>query len=338
MATAYTLTGAVAVLMLLQSSLGLLYRHHYRDVEWIAATWLGNDWITLVVALPLLAVGAVLARRGSPRGQLLWLGTLGYALYNYFYYLLGAALNVFFPLYLGAVIAAALALILALSSTAAVTVARRFNAGTPVRLIGGYFAFVGISLASIWLAVWGAYVFTGRPTPVETEAFKLVAALDTVLMVPLLVIGGGLLWRRQAWGYVVSAIGGVQGSLYLLVLSLNSLIAASSELPLWSALAVTMTAATALLLANTEPANPRTPRTRVGGVTCSRAPAPSGLASCSSRFSTGRYGTCCSSLDWENSSHVRSAASPWRARFCWLPGSHFDGSVRHRSTMHGRSV
>jgi hypothetical protein len=255
MSVAFRLTMAVAVLMLVQSSLGLLYHQQYRDVEWIAATWLGNDWVTLVVALPLLAASAVRAGRGCARGVLLWLGTLGYAVYNYAYYLFGAALNIFFPLYLGALIIAALALIIGLSRIAPSELARLFTMRTPVRIIGGYFAFVGLSLASIWLMIWGAYIFAGRPTPVDTEAFKLVAALDTVLMTPALAIGGTLLWRRHPWGYVVSAIAGVQGSLYLLVLSLNSLMAASSEFPLWCTLAAMTSAATAALVANVEPFN-----------------------------------------------------------------------------------
>lgn len=258
MSVAFRLTAAVAILMLLQSSLGLLYRGQYRDVDWIAATWLGNDWITLVVALPLLAAGAAFARQSSARARLLWLGALGYALYNYSYYLLGAALNVFFPLYLGGVITTAVALILALSTIPPAELARGFNVHTPVRLIGGYFVFIGISLSAIWLVMWGAYVFAGRPTPVETEAFKLVAALDTVLMVPPLAIGGVLLWRRHAWGYVLSAIAGVQASLYLLVLSLNSWIATSSEFPLWCTIAVLTSTATAALLANADSANPGT--------------------------------------------------------------------------------
>src|SRR5687767_8519590 len=150
MSGAFRLTAAAAILMLLQSSLGLLYRGQYRDVDWIAATWLGNDWITLVVALPLLA-GAAFARQSSARARLLWLGALGYALYNYSYYLLGAALNVFFPLYLGGVITTAVALILALSTILPAELARGFNVHTPVRLIGGYFVFIGISLSAIWL-------------------------------------------------------------------------------------------------------------------------------------------------------------------------------------------
>jgi hypothetical protein len=76
-------------------------------------------------------------------------------------------------------------------------------------------------------------------------------------MVPALASGGVLLWRRNAWGYIVAAIAGIQGSLYLLVLSTNSVVMilrglaeAPGELPVWGTLAVTTTAVAVLLLAN----------------------------------------------------------------------------------------
>ena len=168
--------------MLAQSLLGLLFRGQYRDVEWIKATWFGNDWVTLVVALPLLLVGLALDGRGSVRGLLLWLGVVGYAAYNYAYYLLGAALNAFFPLYVASFVLAVVVLILVLSRLDLASIADNFLPTTPVRIIGGYLVAVGVSLASVWIALWAAYVFAGRPTPVEPEAFRLVAALDLSLM------------------------------------------------------------------------------------------------------------------------------------------------------------
>ena len=60
-----------------------------------------NAVITLVAVLPRLASAC---RRA-----------LGYGVYNYAYYLLGASLNVFFPLYVAAVVLAGITLILALS-------------------------------------------------------------------------------------------------------------------------------------------------------------------------------------------------------------------------------
>jgi hypothetical protein len=107
------------------------------------------------------------------------------------------------------------------------------------------------------MAMWAAYIFAGRPTPVEPEAFKLVAALDLSLMVPALMMGGVLLWRHMPWGYVVAAIAATQGALYLFVLSVNSLVAIQrgiarppGELPIWAPLTIFTAAMAVLMLAN----------------------------------------------------------------------------------------
>jgi hypothetical protein len=252
-------TPVLVSLMLAQSLTGLLFPGQYRDAEWIKATWIGNDWVTLVVAMPLLVASRAFAK-ASVRGLLLWAGVLAYAVYNYAYYLFGAALNVFFPLYLSALVVAALALMSALPHWDLAGIARNFRPGTPVRIVGGYFLFVGLGLASVWLAIWAAHMFAGRPTPIDSEAFKLVAALDSVLMVPALVIGGMLLWRRRAPGYAVAAVAGVQASLYLVVLSINAAIAITrqlvawpGELVVWVPLALSTCGMTGLLLVNARP-------------------------------------------------------------------------------------
>jgi hypothetical protein len=77
------LTATLLAVMLVQAVLGLVFQSAYRDVDWIRAAWFGNDWVTLVVAVPLLLTGFVRAAAGSIRGLLLWLGLIGYALYNY---------------------------------------------------------------------------------------------------------------------------------------------------------------------------------------------------------------------------------------------------------------
>ena len=248
-------TAILAAAILAQSGLGLLLPHQYRDAEWIKAAWTGNDWTTLALVVPLLAIAPRLARRGSVPGLLLWLGALGYAVYNGAFYLFGAALNVFFPLYVAALLLATLSLVLIVTRIDVTIVAAAFRPTTPVRMIGGYFALVGSGLASAWIAMWAAYVFAGRSTPVEPEAFKLVAALDLSLMVTTLVFGGILLWQKNKWGYVIAPIAGIQSSLYLLVLSVNSIVAirrglvtAPGELPMWGTLAVVTLAVTLLVL------------------------------------------------------------------------------------------
>jgi hypothetical protein len=127
----YILTTALAALMVLQSVLGLVFKEHYRDLEWIKATWFGNDWVTLVVAVPLLVIALLMARRGSVQALLLWLGLVGYGVYNYAYYLLGAALNAFFLLYVVAFVLSAVTLIVALSRLDVSQVAASFLETTP---------------------------------------------------------------------------------------------------------------------------------------------------------------------------------------------------------------
>jgi hypothetical protein len=243
--------------MAAQSALGLIAPWQYRDVEWIRATWFGNDWCTLAVATPMLLVAARRASGGSTRGLLVSLGVLGYAVYNYAFYLFGAALNAFFPVYVILVVVAAVTLILALSRVNTGEVAASVGPATPVRVIGGCLAFIGLGLAAVWIAMWAAYIFAGRPTPIEPEAFKLVAALDLSLMTTTLVAGGALLWQRHVWGFIVAAIAGIQASLYLLVLSVNSVVAihrglaeAPGELPAWGALAAFSTGVTMFLFVN----------------------------------------------------------------------------------------
>jgi hypothetical protein len=251
------LTVVLVLLMAAQSVAGLVYSEQYRDVPWIKATWFGNDWVTVGLAVPLMGFALVRQRDGSTRWLLVWAGTVAYAIYNYAFYLFGAALSVFFPLYVAAVALAILILILLLARVDVASVARRFRQNTPIRTIGGYFLFVGAGLSFVWMAMWGAYIFAGRPTPVEPEAFKIVAALDLSLMVPALTCGGVLLWNRRPWGYVLASIAGLQAALYLIVLSVNSFVAihrgltaAPGELPMWVPLAVATSAATGLLLAN----------------------------------------------------------------------------------------
>ncbi len=246
--------GALVPLMAAQATLGLLRPEIYRDAAWIRATWFGNDWVTLLVAVPLMLVSRRMARTGSVKGHLLLIGALGYAVYNYAFYLFGAALNTQLPLYVLILGLAMTALGSALSRIDPIAVARLVHPALPARLLAGYLLFVACGLALIWLGMWAAYVFAGRPTPVEPEAFKIVAALDLLWLVPSLAAGGVLLWNRRPWGLVIAPAASVQGAVYLLVLSVNSLVAIRrglatwpGELPIWTPLTIA-TSATALVL------------------------------------------------------------------------------------------
>jgi len=263
------LSNIVAGLMAIQAALGLIFRAQYRDVEWIRETWFGNDWVTLLVAVPALVLVGRFAARGSSRARAGRLGLLAYAVYNYSYYLFGAELNAFFPLYVALCLLSAVTLSVSIAAIDRPRLAVTARSGL-TQAAGVYFLCVGVGLATVWLVMWADVVFRGHAPPIDTDAFKLVAALDLTVMVPILIASGGLLWFHSPHGCWIGTAAGVQASMYLVVLSVNSALAArsghidaASELAVWGTLAV-LTGAVAALLVRQLPAGP--PAAHAGGL------------------------------------------------------------------------
>lgn len=253
--TAFALSWGVLALAVVQSAAAVASPGVYRDVLWIRSTFHGQDWVTLVAAAPILALALVLARRGSIRAHLVWLGALAYMVYNYAYYALGAIMNQWSMLYIALVVVADAALIYALLGTDAEKIRASFSARTPVRIVAGYLLVVGGVLAAIWISKWAAMVFRGVIPNVGEAPFRLVATADLTLLVPGMMLGGVWLWQKRAWGYVVAALAAVQGALYTTSLIGGSLAnvaagtpGAASELPIWIGLTVGGALASAALI------------------------------------------------------------------------------------------
>lgn len=249
------LTWVLAGLMAAVSLTGLLWDGLYRDAEWAKAAWFGNDLVTLLIAVPALVAALVLARRGSLRGELVWYAMLGYAVYNYAFYLFGARMNELFLLYAALFVLPVIALALALGRLDAGAVATDFSPRTPVRWISAYMVFTGAGLAIAWTAQWAGWVFSGVEPAIGEEAFTLIASLDLTFMVPFFLIGAVLLWRRRPWGYVLGVIMNLKGAAYTLVLTAGSAVGAvrgvegaAGQVPVWGAWTLAGLAASVALL------------------------------------------------------------------------------------------
>lgn len=254
----YRLSTLIVVLMLAQAGGGLLIDDLYRDNLFVTTASRGNDLVTLMVATPLLGMAIVLSRRGSARAQLVWLGMLDYALYNYAFYLFGTAFNKFFLLYVALFALSIYALLIGLANLEVGALRQQFVAGTPVRWISGYMLFVALGLTCVYLAQSFGFILTGQLPPIVTlsgHPTNIVFALDLSLVVPVLVLGAVLLWRRHPWGYVLATIANVKGAVYMLVLCVNTVWAFQvgaiqdlAEVGLWATIGVgSLMAAVALL-------------------------------------------------------------------------------------------
>ena len=266
---AYILSILIAILAAIASAGGLLLKGLYRDNAFVTTTWLGNDAVTLVLAVPILVAAMVLSNR-DPKGfkkplgsaQLVWMGMLDYMLYNYAFYLFGAAFNAFFLIYVALFGLSIFALIFGLANLDASGISRQFRERTPVKWIGGYFLFVVFGLGVVYLKQSIDFILTGQlPAIVTTSGHvtNMVYALDLTLLVPWLALGALWLMKRNPWGYVIAGIISVKGPLYTFILTVNTLLVmraelgGGDELPLWVTLTILGVMASALLYGNMKP-------------------------------------------------------------------------------------
>lgn len=254
----------IAILAALASAGGLLCKGLYRDNAFVTTTWLGNDAVTLFLAVPILVAALFFSARGSLRAQLVWLGMLDYMLYNYAFYLFGAAFNAFFLVYAALLGLSIFALIFGLINLDVERIRQQFSDHTPVKWISGYFLLVALGLGTIYFIQSIAFIFSGQLPAIVMMAehpTNIVFALDLTLLIPWQVVGAVWLMKRHPWGYVLAGILSVKGPLYTLVLGVNSIlvlnagISQSSELPLWGSLTVLGLAAGALLFENMKSAS-----------------------------------------------------------------------------------
>ena len=264
--SAYVLSAIIAILAIV-ASVGGLAGNLYRDNTWATAGWLGNDLVTLAVAVPLLVVALILAVRGSQRAQLVWLAMVGYMLYNYAFYLFAAAFNRFFLIYVALFTLAIFALIFGLSKVDVNGISRQFRARTPVRWIAAFMLFFAVLLGGMWIAQALGSAVTGQVPQVVVDSghpTSVVFALDLSLLVPGMVLGATWLWRRDPWGYVLGTMVNVKAVTYALALIGMSAYAARAGVPgawdlapLWAFLGAGNLIASALLLGNMRSAENR---------------------------------------------------------------------------------
>ncbi len=208
-----------------------LYRY---DTVSSAAQEQGNDLVTLVVGLPLLAVSTWSAFRGSLRGRLLLTGTLGFFLYTYLSMSMLTSYNALFLVYVALFSLSLYAFVLGMLSFDLSDLKRRFSDGLPHGWLAGLLFLVGGFLLLAWLGRIVPPLVSGGTPPLENATTLVIQAMDLGLIVPLAILSGILLLRRSAWGYLLTSIvllKGVTLGLAVSVMTVNMALRGAGESP-----------------------------------------------------------------------------------------------------------
>ncbi len=179
---------------------------YYYDTVSSAAQQQGNDFVTLFVALPLLAISSTLALRGSLRGHLLLTGTLGFFLYTYLSMSMLTAFNALFLVYVAIFGLSLYAFILCMLAFDLASLPAHFSDKLPRGRIATLLFVIAAFLSLAWLGRILPPLLQNTPPILDNGITMVIQAMDLSLVVPLALLAGILLLRRSAWGYLLTSV------------------------------------------------------------------------------------------------------------------------------------
>lgn len=182
-----------------------IYQHMSAEV---APQGIAQDYVTLLLGIPLLIIALLAARTGSLKGRFLLAGTLGYFLVTYLFYLVMGMYNVLFLVYVSLLATTFFAFILTLLSFDLRQLPSFFLSTTPHRLTGGFLVFQSLAIAFLWLSIVVPPLLDRSIVPLQVEHYTtlVVQGLDLGLLLPAGFVSGLLFSRKQPFGYLFAPV------------------------------------------------------------------------------------------------------------------------------------
>lgn len=203
--TAARLGFALAILFAAASAGNLILPDAYaRETPSWTAQGLGQDWVDLLLVVPVLVVSAAVARRGSRRAGLVLGGAVAYTAYSLVLYAFAVHFNPLFLVYSIALGVSFYALV-----SVAVACSREdprswFSPAAPARAAGVFSTILGIAFYALWLSEVIPALAAGE-TPQSLAEVGLITnpvqVLDIGIVLPAFIVGGVALVRRRPLGY-----------------------------------------------------------------------------------------------------------------------------------------
>jgi hypothetical protein len=207
-ATSRAFSVALGVAAAAASALTLAFPSVLTGVPGANGNMLGTALVVLVVGVPALMFAAVAAAHGSSRAVIVWLGTLGYLLYQSVMFCFATPLNHLFLLYVAYLGLSVWSIVSLLRSVDLSAFADQLSSKAPVRTIAGYGLIVVALNATAWLAGILPAVFSANPRAFLAETGLLtnpVYVQDLAIWLPLLAAAAVAALRRRVWGELITA-------------------------------------------------------------------------------------------------------------------------------------
>ena len=202
------LSAALGVVAAAAAGLTVAFPSLLRGVAGSNGNMRGTAIVVLVVGVPILALAIVRASRGSARALVVWLGTLGYLLYQAVLFCFATPFNNLFLIYVAYLSLAVWSIVLLVRRTDLGSFEARLSPTTPIRYIAGFALLVVVLNAAAWLAGIMPTVLSDHPGNFLIETGLLtnpVYIQDLAIWLPLLATSAVAAWRHQVWGTLITA-------------------------------------------------------------------------------------------------------------------------------------
>jgi hypothetical protein len=189
-----------------------IYGHMPADV---AIQGIAQDWITLLVAVPLMLLSLIGFLNDNLRSRFLLTGTVGYFFVTYLFYLNMGMFNSLFLVYAALLALTFFALLNLLLTFDYSGIKYHLPKTVPAKWAGGFLMFNALAIAWMWLAIVVPPLLDGSIYPESLFHFTtlVVQGLDLGLLLPICFVSGYLLYRKTPMGLIT-------GTVYIIFLSI----------------------------------------------------------------------------------------------------------------------
>jgi hypothetical protein len=168
----------------------------------------GTAVVVLAVGVPLLVAALVGSARGSTRAFVVWLGTLGYLLYQAVMLCFATPLNSFFLFYVAYLGLAVWSIVFLVRGTDLAAFGLSLAPRLPNRFVAGCALVLLVLNAAAWLREILPAVLSDDPRAFLADSGLLtnpVYIQDLAIWLPLLAAATVAAWRHRGWGQLVTA-------------------------------------------------------------------------------------------------------------------------------------
>lgn len=203
------ITFALALLTLVSCVLSIFNNDIYQDGEWANAQWLGQDMVTVLIALPLLLLSFVKGiRRGESTWTMAYCGVLLYFFYTYSFFMFAAKLTILYlfhlPIFGLSTIGLLICCIGLFSQKKHYSMDRK---GLKASIIA-YLFLISLMISFLWLNdIFSHLLQPGHRSDTPSgEAPLIIYSLDLAIIIPLMISAAVLLYRKSNWGYILTGL------------------------------------------------------------------------------------------------------------------------------------